>query len=160
MDVPKSHNVDIMHPHYVMKLFAWTSWLLLPCFICLVVIWQCISKLSTWSKCLDPPLSLFMPQSSPQCAKISQCWHHVQTLCYEAFSMDLMIDTAIFHLVVDVWQCIDKLSTWSKCLDPPLPCIRTAMDVPKFHNVDILHPHYVMKLFLWTYCSSADANKL
>ena len=95
-DVPKAHNFGLVRPHYVVRLFPWTWWLLLPCSICLVGVCEWIGKLSTWSKCIGPRFLGFI--AAMNVPKISQFQHPAPTLCCTALPMDLMIAAAMFHL--------------------------------------------------------------
>ena len=61
-----------------------------------------------------------------------------------------MIAAAIFHLP---YGCMAMdLQAFYMLYRPGSipPGLRVATDVPKSHNFDMMHPHYVVRLFLWT----------
>ncbi len=148
-DVLKCHIFDMVQPHYAVRLFLCTSWLLLPCSICLMDIWQWICKLSTCFTLLDPPLpGLRVAMDVLNYHNSDMVWLHSVAKLF-LWTWWLLLPCSI--CLVDVWRWICKLSTDFTGLDRPFPSLNAAKDALKSHNFDMVWLHSVTKLFLWTW---------
>ena len=120
----------------------------MPCSICLMDVWQWIEKLLTCFTCLDPPLpGLVEAKDALKSQNVDIVGpHYVARLFLRTWWLLLPYSICL----MDVWQLVYKLSTCFTCLDPTLPGLRVAMDVPKSPKYYIMGPHYAVRLFLWT----------